>query len=124
MVWSLVSPKRRRRLIADASRSRRSAVLRATAIGAVVAYNLVGIMDILSTVIAISGGAGEEANPFLRVAMASFGPGWIGAKLFLQAVITVMVLWFPHRIVLAIFVVAVLCNAGVVYNNLHLAGVF
>lgn len=124
MVWSLVSRKRRRRLIADASRSRRSAAQRAAAIGAVAAYNLVGIMDIVSTMIGLGGGGAEEANPILRIAMASFGPGWIGAKLFLQAVITVMVLWFPHRIVLAIFIVAVLCNAGVVYNNLHIAGIF
>jgi hypothetical protein len=124
LVWSIVSPKRRRRLIADASRSRRSAAQRAAAIGAVAVYNFVGLLDIFSTMIGLSAGGVEEANPFLRVAMASFGPGWIGAKLFLQAVITVMVLWFPHRIVLAIFIIAVICNAGVVYNNLHVAGVF
>ena len=59
-----------------------------------------------------------------RAAMDNFGHGWIGAKLFLQAVITVMVLWFPHRVVLAIFTAAILFNAGIVYRNFQIAGLF
>jgi hypothetical protein len=34
-----------------------------------------------------------------------------------------MVLWFPHRIVLGLFAVAVAFNAGVVWSNLRIAGI-
>ncbi|MEL7240651.1 MAG: DUF5658 family protein, partial [Planctomycetota bacterium] len=74
-------------------------------------------LDIASTQANLIAGSGEEANPVMRAAMAHLGPGWVGAKLFLQLVITGMVLWFPHRIVLTIFLVAVTSNAAIVVNN-------
>lgn len=91
---------------------------------AIIIYNIVGALDIYSTSLALAGGFGEEANPVMRAAMENFGAGWIAAKLMLQAVISVMVLWFPHRFVIGIFAVAVAFNAGVVYSNLAIAGVF
>ena len=124
MVWSLGSHTRRRRLGDDAARSRASRWRRRTALIIVVVYNLVGIADIVSTTLAIESGAGEEANPILRLTMEHAGDGWIAAKLALQGVISFMVLWFPHWIVLGFFTLATAGNAWIVYNNFTIAGVF
>ena len=124
MVWSILSKKRRKKLAADASRSRANKIAVKIAWGAVIIYNCVGLLDITSTLIAVSNGAGEEANPIMQTAMANLGPGWVGAKLMLQALISFMVLWFPHRIVLAIFISAVTFNAWIVYQNFAIAGFF
>ena len=74
--------------------------------------------------IALESGAGVEANPVLRAMMEHAGDGWILAKLALQGVISVMVLWFPHWIVLGFFTIATTGNAWIVYNNFAIAGVF
>lgn len=124
MVWSIVSAKRRRRLIEQASRARRAPTALKTAWAAVIVYNCVGLLDIYSTSLGLASGAGEEVNPVIAAAMAHFGAGWIVAKLALQVVISFMVLWFPHRAVLAIFSLAVLFNAGVVCQNFVVAGFF
>ena len=122
MIWSLTSAERRNKLAEDAERSRSSPRLLALAWGGVIAYNIVGLADIVSTIVAIELGAGEEANPFVRMLMDHAGDGWIFAKLFLQMVISAMVLWFPHWIVLSFFLTAVAGNAAVVYSNLLIAG--
>lgn len=124
MVWSIVSRKRRRQLVDDATRSRENPVAAIVAIIAVAVYNAVGLMDIHSTLLGLRVAGVEEANPVMRAAMDNFGHGWIGAKLFLQVVISAMVLWFPHRIVLAIFITAVAFNAAVVWSNLQVAGIY
>lgn len=124
MVWSIVSTKRRKKLSDDASRSRADRAAVTIAWIATIIYNSIGLLDIASTTIAVTSGAGEEANPFMRAAMASLGPGWIAAKLALQGLISFMVLWFPHRIVLAIFIAAVAINAWIVHRNFEIAGVF
>lgn len=124
MVWSLASAKRRRKLAEDAERSRASQLMRRAAWALVIIYNLVGVADIVSTNIAISSGAGYEANPLMRMAMESAGQGWIFAKLALQGVISFMVLWFPHGIVLGFFSFATAGNAWIVYNNFAIAGLF
>ena len=117
MVWLIFSPQRRRKLVEDASRSREDYGLRAAAIGVVIFYNLVGVLDIVSTSLAIGLGVAEEANPVLRSLMDNVGHGWIAAKLLLQSVVSAMVLWFPHRFVLTLFAVAVAANALIVINN-------
>lgn len=116
MVWSILSPKRRRDLSRDARLSRSDESNLVVAWCAVIVYNLVGVSDIVSTVLGLARGA-EEINPLLRLAMDNLGPGWIAAKLLLQGVISFMVLWFPHRIVLGIFIAAIAFNAWVVYGN-------
>lgn len=123
MVWSIVSRKRRRQMVDEATRSRENPIAATIAIVAVIAYNAVGLLDIHSTSMGLRVAGVEEANPIMRAAMDNFGHGWIGAKLFLQVVISAMVLWFPHRIVLAIFITAVTFNASVVWSNLKIAGV-
>jgi len=123
LVWSLGSHSRRRQLGQDAARSRASRWRRRAALTVVVLYNLVGFADIISTMLAVESGAGEEANPFLRLTMEHAGEGWIAAKLALQAVISFMVLWFPHWIVLGFFTLATAGNAWIVYNNFSIAGV-
>ena len=123
MVWSLATITRRRRLARDAASSRASWARRLAAAVAVIVYNVVGVADIYSTIYALEIGAGTEANPFLRAVMEHAGDGWVLAKLALQVVISVMVLWFPHWIVIGFFTFATAGNALVVYNNLTIAGV-
>ena len=117
LVWSIVSARGRSRLSTDAARSRADFDNFRTAVTLVIAYNAIGSLDIISTYLNLVSGSGEEANPVMRAAMDHLGNGWIGAKLFLQLVITAMVLWFPHRIVLIIFLLAVTSNAAIVANN-------
>ncbi|MEM8772073.1 MAG: DUF5658 family protein [Pseudomonadota bacterium] len=124
MIAFVGSAHRRRRLVADAARSRAFWARRLAAALAVVIYNVVGVADIYSTVLALEIGAGEEANPFVRAMMDHAGDGWVIGKLALQGVISIMVLWFPHWIVIGFFSVATLGNMWVVYNNLAIAGVF
>lgn len=120
---AILTRKRREALVRDAVVARKDRGAMAIAVAFVTLYNLVGLSDILSTAHAIGIGAGEEANPVLKAAMDHFGMGWVGAKLALQMVVSAMVLWFPHRIVLALFIAAVAFNVGVVYSNLQIAGV-
>jgi hypothetical protein len=122
MVLSLISATRRRKLVEAAARSRAERLLLWAAGASVLLYNAVGTLDILSTHAAVSRGVAEEANPLLRAAMTHLGPNWVGAKLFLQLVISGMVLWFPHRVVLGIFLGAIAFNAGVVWSNFRIAG--
>ena len=124
MVLSLVSSKRRQKLGQDARRSRASIWARRSAWALIVVYNVVGLADIASTVIAIDRGAGTDANQFINILMTHAGEGWIFAKLALQGLISFMVLWFPHWIVLGFFAVATAGNAWIVANNFAIAGVF
>ncbi|MBI1391664.1 MAG: hypothetical protein GC152_02875 [Alphaproteobacteria bacterium] len=117
----LISRHRRRRLIdaAAAARDHRAGV--GAAIALVVFYNFVGVTDVFSTWLALSRGLGEEANPILRAMMEAFGPGWIAGKFALQAIVSGMVLWFPHPIVCGLFGAAVAANAVIVANNFLIA---
>jgi len=83
-------------------------------------YAAVGVLDIFSTQAALTLGVGEEANPVMRAAMDQFGPGWAAAKIALQIIISAMVLWYPHRIVMALFFIAISGNALVVGNNFRI----
>jgi len=123
LVFVLASSKRRQKMTEEAKESRASALHWNLAWLFVIIYNLVGIADICSTVFALRIGAGEEANPIVLGMMNHAGDGWIIAKLFLQGVISFMVVWFPHWIVLTFFAVATAGNALVVANNLAIAGV-
>jgi len=124
LVFTLTSSKRRQQLGEDARQSRASAWRTGIAWALVVIYNLVGAADIISTVIALDRGAGVEANPFLNALMVHAGDGWILAKLGLQGLISFMVLWFPHWIVLTFFAVATTGNVLIVASNFSIAGVF
>ncbi len=115
------SPKRRERLIAEASAARAMRTNMIFAFAVVSIYNFVGIFDIISTIAAIELGVAEEANPIMRAMMEQYGVGWVAAKLFLQITISAMVLWFPHRIVLLIFTFSVWVNGFIVLNNFRIA---
>ncbi|MEL6359950.1 MAG: DUF5658 family protein [Pseudomonadota bacterium] len=117
MIGFLVSAERRRQLVVDASKSRAEQGSLAAGVGLVIFYNLVGVLDIVSTSLAIGLGLAEEANPVLKAIMDHAGPGWIWAKILLQSVVSAMVIWFPHRFVLTVFGAATVMNAWVVYNN-------
>ena len=117
---SIIFSERRRKMVEEAGDARRSANRRIVALVAVISYNIVGILDIISTNGAIGAGLGEEANPFPAYLMTTLGSDWIWPKLALQAVITAMVLWFPHRLVLGMFISVVAANALIVANNFHI----
>ena len=117
MVWSIVSSKRRSKLSQEAAVSRSNNDSVRLGLILVVAYNIIGTLDIVSTNLSIGAGLGEEANPVMRFAMEMLGSGWVGAKLFLQGVISFMVLWFPHPIVLGVFFIAIISNILIVVNN-------
>jgi hypothetical protein len=121
LVSFVLSKTRRAALAEDAARARAGRLNLVIAFAAVVVYNFVGVFDIISTIAAIGVGVAEEANPLVRALMDNYGPGGVGAKLFLQVVISGMVLWFPHRIVLLIFAFAVWANGFVVLNNFRIA---
>ncbi len=122
LVFTLTSSKRRQQLGEDARRSRASAWQTGVAWALIAIYNLVGVTDIVSTVIALENGAGVEANPLLNALMVHAGEGWILAKLGLQGLISFMVLWFPHWIVLFFFTIATAGNILIVANNFAIAG--
>jgi hypothetical protein len=92
---------------------------RIAALAIVVLYNAAGFADIASTAEALSLGA-QEANPVVRGFMAALADYWAAPKLASQALVTAMILWFPHRIVLGVFSVAVAATAAVVVNNYHI----
>ncbi len=115
---------RQRQVAEQALRSRANRTALKVAWAAVILYNVIGLLDIYSTTAGLSLGVGEEANPLIKAAMLHLGPGWIAAKLALQLLISCMVLWFPHRVVIGIFLAAVAFNASVVYGNLRIAGLF
>jgi hypothetical protein len=121
-VLSILTKKKRAALVKEAIDARRDAPAMVVAWVFVILYNFVGVLDIFSTAHAIGIGAAEEANPVMSAAMDHFGTGWAGAKLILQMVVSLMVLWFPHRFVLAMFIAAVAFNIGVVYSNLQIGG--
>jgi len=112
---------REKSLGAEAAEARAVRLNTVIALAAVAVYNIVGVLDIVSTIAAIELGRAQEANPLMRAIMDHHGAGWIGAKLFLQLVISGMVLWFPHRIVIAVFALAVTTNGLIVANNFLIA---
>jgi len=121
LVWFIVSKSRRSALAEDASVARTAGRNMAIAFAAVMVYNFVGVFDIVSTIAAIELGVAEEANPLMSAIMDNYGVAWIAAKLFLQLLISAMVLWFPHRLVLIIFAFAVWTNGFIVLNNFRIA---
>ena len=124
MFWVLSSSKRRRKLNEDAESARAATANMVAAWILVAIYNLVGFLDVASTIIAIESGLGREANPLILAMMENIGGYWVLPKLALQAVVSVMVLWFPHWIVLGFFSLAMIGKSVVVYNNFAIAGVF
>ncbi|MGV6801386.1 MAG: DUF5658 family protein [bacterium] len=86
-------------------------------------YNFLGCLDIVSTIAGLQAQAGEEANPFVKLLMDNIAHGWILAKLALQFFVTIMILWFPHRLVLSIFSITLIIMSFVVWNNFQLAGI-
>ena len=122
MLWVLASSKGRRKLHRDAESARASTPNLAAAWLLVIVYNTAGLMDIVSTNIAIGSGLGREANPIILAMMQSIGDYWVLPKLALQGVVSLMVLWFPHWIVMGFFSFATLGKTMVVYNNFAIAG--
>lgn len=121
MALLFLTATRRARLVEDARAARAGYGNLAVAVVAVIIYNFVGLFDIISTIVAIDMGVAREANPLMRHVMDQHGAAWIATKLALQFVISGMVLWFPHRIVLTMFIIALTTNAFIVLNNFRIA---
>jgi hypothetical protein len=105
---------------AASARSRRGLFKAALIIA--VTYNILGVLDIFSTIAGLQAQLGVEKNPIIRLAMDLLQNGWIVLKLSLQFLVTAMILWFPHRFVLVLFSIAMMLTALAVYNNLQIAG--
>jgi hypothetical protein len=108
-------------IASDAAQARRKPGAIPLALAAVLFYNFVGLFDIVSTIAALERETAREANPLMRAIMDNYGPMWIATKLALQFLISGMVLWFPHRIVLMMFLAAASLNAAIVLNNFRIA---
>lgn len=121
---SLLSEGGRQRLSAFATKERLKPAHRITALALVFLYNMTGFADILSTQIALASGNGIEANPVIRTAMESltWSNGWIIFKLTLQLLVSAMVIWFPHRFVMALFAFVVVVTGAAAVQNLSIGG--
>ena len=104
----------------QAARARAVPMNRLIALVIVVFYNAVGLADVASTVQAINLGA-VEVNPMMRSVMEAIHHYWIAPKLAGHLLVSAMILWFPHRFVLAIFSLAVAATGAAVVNNLLVA---
>ena len=103
--------------IGEAARRARSVPAnRLAAIVIVLLYNVAGACDVATTVHALGLGA-AEANPLVRGFMDLLHAYWVVPKLGSQLLVSAMILFFPHRLVLAVFSVAVLATWAVVFNN-------
>ena len=117
---TLESANRRRNLVRYAHLARADNKLFWSAFAIIVVYNIVGMMDILSTGLALAVNVNaQEGNPFLSYLMESGDTTWIITKLLLQALVSFMIIWFPHKTVLMMFVPVVIINALVVLNNIN-----
>ena len=101
-----------------AARARGVPANRVTAMLIVVFYNVAGFADVFTTIEALGLGA-SEANPVVRAFMDLLANYWVIPKLGSQLLVSAMILWFPHRFVLAIFTLAVAATCAVVWNNLQ-----
>ena len=101
-----------------AERARSVPANRVTAILIVLLYNAAGFADVATTVQALGLGA-SEANPVVRTFMEQLNAYWVVPKLASQILVSAMILWFPHRYVLAVFTLAVGATCAVVWNNLQ-----
>ena len=109
----------RRNLVRYAHLARADDKLFWSAFAIIVVYNIVGLLDILSTGLALAVNENaQESNPFLSYLMESGDMTWIIIKLLLQALVSFMLIWFPHKTVLLMFVPVVIINALVVLNNI------
>ena len=62
-----------------------------------VAILIAGVLDVVSTDLALAAGGAREANPVVRALQASLGAFWVVPKLLLHGVLGYMVTWFPNR---------------------------
>ena len=100
-----------------AARARTVPANRVTALLIVTLYNVAGFADVWTTVHALGLGA-SEANPVVRGFMDLLAHYWVIPKLGSQLLVSAMILWFPHRFVLAIFTLAVAATCATVWSNL------
>lgn len=107
-----------RHILKWASKARAEPPLMWSAIAISLVYLFVGLMDILSTGFALGLGA-VEVNPLMAWLQTFEGSAWIQARLFAQTLISAMILFYPHKIVLMIVGTMVAVNAFVVWNNWH-----
>jgi len=122
-VLLIFSEKRRQALSVFAEKERRKRSHRIAALVLILGYNIAGFADILSTDLALMSG-GHEANPLLRAAMDGFAweRAWVAVKLAAQLTGSVMIAWFPHRLVLSMLGFVIVLYAATVWGNLSVAG--
>ncbi|MBX2855530.1 MAG: hypothetical protein KTR21_11100 [Rhodobacteraceae bacterium] len=62
-----------------------------------IAILIAGVLDVVSTDLALAAGGAREANPVVRALQATLGGFWVVPKLLLHGVLGYMVTWFPNR---------------------------
>lgn len=81
---------------------------------------LVGLLDVVSTDIALTHGGAYEANPLIRSLMTSLGVFWVAPKMILHGALGYMVIWYPNRITLAVMTVVAGLVALAAANNFYI----
>lgn len=106
-----------------AARNRNSPRLRYASYVMAATLVLLSILDIISTNMGLSAGA-VEANRIMRWVQYQLGDWWFIVRLVAQMIPALMIIWYPHRLVLLVVAPVIPLVAFVVFNNLRLAGVF
>ncbi len=104
--------------------ARRDKSMVRTALALALIYNMIGCLDMITTLYGIRMTVAEEANPMMNFVMQHYNEAWIPMKFALQLLATAMLIWFPQRFVIAVFSVSVSIQGLIVLNNMFITGVF
>jgi len=108
--------------VRHAARCRASQGLAATAWLLAGLIMVIGYLDAVSTDLGLGTGLAQEANALMAWVQAVAGHYWLWPKMALHAGVAAMVIWYPHRLVLAAVTPVVAVNAVVIYTNLAVSG--
>lgn len=77
---------------------------------------IVGLLDCVSTELALASGHAREANPVVRALLETVGVYWLLPKMAVHGALAGMSVWYPNRLTLAALSM-VACLAGVAAAN-------
>lgn len=83
-------------------------------------FVVLGMMDVLSTNLALSYGA-YEINGIMRSTQEWFGELWYIPKLALQAMVAAMIVWSPNRATICIMTLMCGWTSSIVTSNFMIA---
>lgn len=77
---------------------------------------IVGLMDCVSTELALASGQAREANPVVRAMLETIGVFWLLPKMMVHGALAGMSVWYPNRVTLTALT-GVACLAGLAAAN-------